>query len=61
MPRQIVDARPAIPAPSRTEEREAIQAMARDFAMSRVLPIANELDPEHGDIPDELRRLIESG
>ncbi|MEO1062274.1 MAG: acyl-CoA dehydrogenase family protein [Actinomycetota bacterium] len=56
MPRQIVDARPALPAPYRTEEREAIQAMARDFAMNRVLPIANELDPEHGYIPDELRK-----
>lgn len=55
MPRQIVDPRPAIPAPYRTDEREAIQEMARDFAMNKVLPVANELDPEHGHIPHELR------
>ena len=30
--------------------------MARDFAMNKVLPVANELDPEHGYIPDELRK-----
>jgi alkylation response protein AidB-like acyl-CoA dehydrogenase len=40
----------------RTEDRVAIQELARDFAMRRVLPIANELDPEHGMIPDDLRR-----
>ena len=56
MPRQIVDPRPPIAAPYRTDEREAIQGMARDFAMNKVLPIANELDPEHGYIPDELRK-----
>jgi len=31
MPRQIVDPRPPIPAPYRTDERVAIQEMARDF------------------------------
>ncbi|MEM9652934.1 MAG: acyl-CoA dehydrogenase family protein [Actinomycetota bacterium] len=56
MPRELVDPRPAIPAAYRTEEREAIQSMARDFAMNKVLPAANELDPEHGMIPDELRK-----
>ncbi len=56
MPRQIVDPRPPIPAAYRTDERVAIQEMARDFAMNKVLPVANELDPEHGYIPDELRR-----
>ncbi len=56
MPRQLVDARPPIPAAYRSDEREAIQEMARDFAMNRVLPIANELDPEHGLIPDDLRK-----
>ena len=55
MPRQIVDPRPPIPAPYRTDERVAIQEMARDFTMDKVLPAANELDPEHGMIPDELR------
>ncbi|SFE34073.1 acyl-CoA dehydrogenase family protein [Blastococcus tunisiensis] len=38
-----------------TEERRAIQAMAREFAMKEVLPIANELDPVNGEIPMELR------
>jgi len=56
MPRQIVDPRPPIPAPYRTDERVAIQEMAREFTMNKVLPAANELDPEHGMIPDELRR-----
>ena len=56
MPRQIVDPRPPIPSPYRTDEREAIQEMARDFAMNKVLPVANELDPEHGYIPAELRK-----
>ena len=56
MPRQIVDPRPPIPAAYRTDERVAIQEMARDFAMNKVLPVANELDPEHGYIPDELRK-----
>lgn len=55
MPAALADPRPAIPAPYRTDERTAIQQMARDFAMSRVLPIANRLDPEYGIIPDELR------
>ncbi|MEM7276144.1 MAG: acyl-CoA dehydrogenase family protein, partial [Actinomycetota bacterium] len=54
MPRQIVDPRPPIPAPYRTDERVAIQEMARDFAMNKVLPAANELDPEHGMMPPEL-------
>ncbi|MCY4377799.1 MAG: acyl-CoA dehydrogenase family protein [Spirochaetaceae bacterium] len=56
MPRQIVDPRPPIPAPYRTDERVAIQEMAREFTMDKVLPAANELDSEQGMIPDELRR-----
>ncbi len=55
MPRALVDPRPPIPAPYRTDERVAIQAMAREFAMDRVLPLANRLDPEQGLIPDDLR------
>lgn len=58
MARQIVDPRPPIPAAYRTDEREAIQEMARDFAMTEVLPVANELDPEHGIIPDGLRKQM---
>jgi butyryl-CoA dehydrogenase len=38
-----------------TEERRAIQALAREFAMREVLPVANELDPVNGEIPMELR------
>ncbi|MEE9380792.1 MAG: acyl-CoA dehydrogenase family protein, partial [Hyphomonadaceae bacterium] len=37
-----------------TEERLMMQDMARTFARNEVLPIANRLDPEKGDIPDEL-------
>jgi alkylation response protein AidB-like acyl-CoA dehydrogenase len=56
MARELVDPRPPIPAAYRTDERVAIQAMARDFAMNKVLPVANELDPVHGLIPDSLRK-----
>ncbi len=58
MPRTLLDPRPSVPAPYRTNERVAIQEMARDFAMNSVLPIANRLDPEHGLIPDELREQM---
>ena len=37
-----------------TEERRMIQESARDFAMKEVLPLANRLDPEKGDMPPEL-------
>ncbi|HKQ84038.1 MAG TPA: acyl-CoA dehydrogenase family protein [Steroidobacteraceae bacterium] len=37
-----------------TEERRMIQQTARDFTMREVLPLANELDPIKGDIPDSL-------
>jgi alkylation response protein AidB-like acyl-CoA dehydrogenase len=41
-----------------TEERRLIQQTAREFAMTEVLPAANRLDPEQGDIPMELRRRM---
>ena len=45
-----------------TEEQQLIQQTARDFAMREVLPVANRLDPERGDIPMELReRMAELG
>src|ERR1700731_5434133 len=45
-----------------TEERKLIQQMARDFAIEQVLPIANKLDPEQGDIPMSLRdKMAELG
>src|SRR4051794_22660413 len=56
MPRALLDCRPPIPAAYRTDDRVAIQQLARSFAMERVLPIANELDPAHGMIPDSLRK-----
>ncbi len=37
-----------------TEERVMIRDMARDFAMNEVLPVANRLDPEQGEIPQDL-------
>ncbi|HVV08425.1 acyl-CoA dehydrogenase family protein [Amycolatopsis sp.] len=46
------------PAPFLTDDRLAIQAMAREFAMKEVLPVANELDPGHGEIPMELREKM---
>ncbi|WP_342660133.1 acyl-CoA dehydrogenase family protein [Rhodococcus ruber] len=62
MNRTLADPRPRIPLAYRTEEREAIQEMARDFAMREVLPVANELDPQHGLIPDALRaKMAELG
>ncbi|HEY4318892.1 MAG TPA: acyl-CoA dehydrogenase family protein [Herbaspirillum sp.] len=39
-----------------TQEQLMIQETARNFAMKEVLPVANELDPQRGDIPDRLRR-----
>jgi alkylation response protein AidB-like acyl-CoA dehydrogenase len=56
MPRPLIDPRPPIPTAYRTDERVAIQAMARHFAMTKVLPVANQLDPEHGMIPAALRK-----
>lgn len=37
-----------------TEERRSIQMAARDFAITEVLPIANELDPSGADMPASL-------
>lgn len=41
-----------------TEERLTIRDLARDFTAREVLPVANRLDPEKGDIPDELRQKM---
>ena len=39
-----------------------IRDAARDFTMNEVLPVANELDPVQGDIPESLRdKLAEMG
>jgi alkylation response protein AidB-like acyl-CoA dehydrogenase len=41
-----------------TEERRLIKETAREFAINEILPVANELDPIEGDIPDELIRKM---
>ena len=56
MARDLIDPRPPIPVVYRTDDRVAMQQMARDFAMNKVLPVANELDPVHGLIPDSMRK-----
>lgn len=50
---------PEVPPQYRTDARVALQAAARRFAMHRVLPVANELDPRKGEIPRSL--LAEMG
>jgi alkylation response protein AidB-like acyl-CoA dehydrogenase len=53
---------PALLPPWHTPEREALQLQARRFAMDEVLPVANELDPQKGQIPASLlARLAELG
>lgn len=45
-----------------TEEQTLIQRTARGFAMNEVLPAANELDPQRGDIPAHIiERAAELG
>lgn len=41
-----------------TEDRLAIQALAREFVAREVLPVADALDPVAGQIPMELRRKM---
>ena len=52
---------PVVPTPFHTPAREQLQKQAREFAMNRVLPVANELDPRKAEIPrgllDEMGRL----
>jgi alkylation response protein AidB-like acyl-CoA dehydrogenase len=40
------------------DERRMIRDTAREFTLAEVLPVANELDPIQGDIPDSLRRKL---
>src|SRR4029450_9915882 len=48
--------------PYMTEERRMIQEQAREFTLNEVLPVANKLDPEKGDIPMDLRdKMAELG
>ena len=39
-------------------ERKMIYETARDFTLKEVLPVANKLDPVHGEIPMELRKKL---
>ena len=55
---QIEDLLTPIPDAYYSDERAAIQEMARDFAMKEVLPVANQLDPEKGEIPPALREKL---
>src|SRR5688500_12025110 len=53
---------PALLPPWHTPEREKLQRRARRFAMDGVLPVANELDPQKGEIPASLLdRLADLG
>ncbi len=53
---------PVLLPPWHTSEREELQLQARRFAMDEVLPVANELDPQKGEIPAFLlSRLAELG
>jgi alkylation response protein AidB-like acyl-CoA dehydrogenase len=53
---------PELLPPWHTPEREELQLQARRFAMDEVLPVANELDPQKGEIPASLlERLAELG
>src|SRR3569833_1266961 len=53
---------PALLSPWHTPARAELQKQARRFAMEEVLPVANELDPQKGEIPQRiLERLGELG
>src|SRR3954462_11050352 len=53
---------PALLPPWHTPEREKLQEQARRFAMDEILPVANELDPQKGEIPGGLlARMSELG
>jgi butyryl-CoA dehydrogenase len=53
--RSRAEAAPAdLPSAYATDDRLAMRDAVRRFAMERVLPVANELDPVQGDIPDSL-------
>jgi alkylation response protein AidB-like acyl-CoA dehydrogenase len=44
----------SLPTAYATDERLAMRDAVRTFAMKEVLPVANELDPQHGEIPRHL-------
>lgn len=50
----MADAASDIPTSYLTPQRLMIRDLARDFVREEVLPVANRLDPEKGDIPRDL-------
>lgn len=46
--------RPTLPPPWHTDDRQALQDEAYEFARDEVLPIANELDPQKAEMPASL-------
>ncbi len=59
---EMAPRRPDLLPPWHTPEREALQLQARSFALDEVLPVADELDPQKGEIPQHLlERLGELG
>jgi alkylation response protein AidB-like acyl-CoA dehydrogenase len=48
----------ALPSAYATEDRVAMRDAVRQFAMEQVMPIANELDPQQGEMPDPLLRQM---
>jgi len=53
---------PALLSPWHTPARAELQQQARRFAMDEVLPVADELDPQKGEIPQHLLdRMAELG
>jgi alkylation response protein AidB-like acyl-CoA dehydrogenase len=44
----------SLPSAHSTDDRLALRDLARQFAMHEVLPLANELDPVQGEMPDDL-------
>jgi len=58
-PMQPLSAAPVdLPSAYATEDRLAMRDAVRRFAMERVLPVANELDPVQGEIPDSLLQAM---
>ena len=43
-----------------TKERQMLRDMAREFTTKEVLPVANELDPVQGLIPDSASSFLRS-
>ncbi|GAB3305970.1 hypothetical protein GCM10027451_12690 [Geodermatophilus aquaeductus] len=62
-PTELLEPQPPVLLPPwHTPEREALQLQARRFAAEEVLPVADELDPQKGLLPESLlARMAELG